>query len=105
MVSPGVAGDLCGNIRVWNDRVNMGCYELGSFVFGDLNCDGAFNGGDIDPYFICLGGGNCRRRRPARFRRRDPATQWSSAAQPLSCVRPKIDISLSHQALMKGAER
>ena len=48
-MSPGVAGDLCGNMRIWNDRVNMGCYEFGAFGFGDLNCDGAFNGGDNRP--------------------------------------------------------
>ena len=54
-MSPGVAGDLCGNVRVWNDRVDMGCYEFGSFVCGDLNCDGVFNGGDIDPFFLALG--------------------------------------------------
>ena len=24
-------------------------------TFGDLNCDGAFNGGDIDPFFLALG--------------------------------------------------
>ena len=25
------------------------------FAVGDLNCDGAFNGGDIDPFFLALG--------------------------------------------------
>ena len=84
---PGAAGDLCGNIRVWNDRVNMGCYEFGSFVFGDLNCDGAFNSGDIDPYFICLGDRNCRRRRPARFRRRDPV----EFCRPIAIMRSAED--------------
>ena len=28
-------------------------------TLGDLNCDGTFNGGDIDPFFACLGGGAC----------------------------------------------
>ncbi len=25
------------------------------FELGDLNCDGAFNGGDIDPFFLAIG--------------------------------------------------
>ncbi|MCP5119583.1 MAG: hypothetical protein GY953_52965, partial [bacterium] len=47
--------DMDGELRVWNGRVDMGADEFGSFVFGDLNCDGAFNGGDIDPFFLALG--------------------------------------------------
>ena len=27
---------------------------LGSYVFGDFNCDGRFNGGDSDPFFLAL---------------------------------------------------
>ncbi len=30
---------------------------IDAFPLGDLNCDGAFNGADIDPFFQCLGGG------------------------------------------------
>ena len=26
-----------------------------SFLLGDLNCDGRFNGGDIDPFFLAFG--------------------------------------------------
>ena len=26
---------------------------------GDMNCDGRLDGGDIDPFFACLGGGGC----------------------------------------------
>ena len=47
--------DVDGQKRVWNGRVDMGSDEFGSFAFGDLNCDGAFNGGDIDPFFLALG--------------------------------------------------
>ena len=34
---------------------DMGADEFGSFVFGDLNCDGRFNGADIDVFFFALG--------------------------------------------------
>ncbi len=27
----------------------------GTGIFGDLNCDGSFNGADIDPFFLALG--------------------------------------------------
>ena len=27
--------------------------------YGDMNCNGAFNGGDIDAFFECLGSGGC----------------------------------------------
>ena len=47
--------DIDGELRVWNGRVDMGADEFGSRNFGDLNCDGAFNGGDIDPFFLALG--------------------------------------------------
>ncbi len=30
-------------------------WEYGQRDRGDLNCDGAFNGGDIDPFFLALG--------------------------------------------------
>ena len=51
---PGQA-DIDGELRVWNGRVDMGADEFGSHIFGDLNCDRAFNGGDIDPFFLALG--------------------------------------------------
>lgn len=47
--------DLDGQKRVWNARVEMGVDEFGSFVFGDLNCDGRFDGLDIDSFLLALG--------------------------------------------------
>lgn len=47
--------DLDGEKRVWNARVEMGVDEFGSFVFGDLNCDGRFDGLDIDSFLLALG--------------------------------------------------
>jgi predicted outer membrane repeat protein len=52
--------DLDGKERVWDGdadgfaRVDMGAYEYGSFAYGDLNCDGAIDGADIDPFFLAL---------------------------------------------------
>ena len=28
-------------------------------LLGDMNSDGRLDGGDIDPFFTCLGGGAC----------------------------------------------
>ena len=47
--------DVDGDPRVIGAAVDMGADEFGSFVFGDLNCDGRFNGADIDPFFFALG--------------------------------------------------
>ncbi|MBK8915174.1 MAG: right-handed parallel beta-helix repeat-containing protein [Phycisphaerales bacterium] len=46
--------DLDGRIRVWNARVDMGAYEFGSALRGDLNCDGAVNNFDVDPFVLAL---------------------------------------------------
>ena len=37
--------------------VDMGAFEfqVASIRRGDLNCDGAINGADIDPFFLALG--------------------------------------------------
>ena len=35
--------------------VDMGAYEVVAFVTGDLNCDGALNAFDIDPFALALG--------------------------------------------------
>ncbi|MBU0641220.1 MAG: right-handed parallel beta-helix repeat-containing protein [Planctomycetes bacterium] len=54
--------DIDGEMRVWdgdNDdeaRVDMGADEFGSFRYGDLNCDGAIDTFDIDPFILALQG-------------------------------------------------
>ncbi len=53
--------DIDGQMRVWDGdefggpRIDIGADEAGSFVFGDLNCDGAFDGADIEPFFLAVG--------------------------------------------------
>lgn len=52
--------DLDGQKRVWDGDgdapaiVDMGIDEFGSFVYGDVNCDGAVNAFDIEPFLIAL---------------------------------------------------
>ncbi len=52
--------DLDGQRRVWDGNgdglsyVDMGVDEYGSFVCGDLNCDGSVDFGDINPYVLAL---------------------------------------------------
>ncbi|MBU0641596.1 MAG: right-handed parallel beta-helix repeat-containing protein [Planctomycetes bacterium] len=52
--------DIDGQMRVWDGdgngqaRVDMGSDEFGSFRYGDLNCDGAINGFDIDAFVLAL---------------------------------------------------
>ena len=52
--------DLDRHMRVWDGdgdsvaRVDMGAYEFGAPGPGDLNCDGAVNNGDIDPFVLAL---------------------------------------------------
>ena len=46
--------DIDGQKRVWLGRVDMGSDEFGSFVFGDLNCDGAIDALDIEPFLLAL---------------------------------------------------
>jgi hypothetical protein len=52
--------DLDGQRRLWDgdgdglSYVDMGVDEYGSFVYGDLNCDGAVDFGDINPYVLAL---------------------------------------------------
>ena len=68
-VPPGITTDRDGNPRFVDDPatpdtgngappiVDMGAFEFQSSPFrrGDLNCDGAINGADIDPFFLALG--------------------------------------------------
>ncbi len=57
-----VAGqqDLDGRLRPWDGdgdgvtRIDMGAYERGGPLYGDLNCDGAINAFDIDPFVLAL---------------------------------------------------
>ena len=50
----GAASDLTVFLRdVWLQFPNC------DILNGDINGDGAVNGGDIDPFFECLGGGVC----------------------------------------------
>ncbi len=46
--------DIDGQLRVWNGRIDMGADEFGSFVYGDLNCDGALDAFDIEPFILAL---------------------------------------------------
>ena len=44
-----------------SDYYELDHIQVGRSVrrLGDLNCDGSFDGADIDPFFACLGGGTC----------------------------------------------
>ncbi len=52
--------DLDGCLRVWDGDddtvavVDMGAYEYGSYVFGDLNCDGSVDFFDIDGFVLAV---------------------------------------------------
>ncbi len=52
--------DIDGQRRVWDGdgdgqaRVDMGADEFGSFAYGDLNCDGVLDFGDINPFVLTL---------------------------------------------------
>ena len=52
--------DMDGQMRVWDGDgdgvavVDMGADEFGSFAYGNLNCDGAINLFDIDPFILAL---------------------------------------------------
>jgi len=52
--------DIDGQFRVWDGDgngvacVDIGSDELGSFVFGDLNCDGELDFADINPFVLAL---------------------------------------------------
>jgi len=52
--------DIDGQMRVWDGDgngsalVDMGADEFGSYVYGDLNCDGTVNNFDIDPFVLAL---------------------------------------------------
>lgn len=67
-IDAGIAGftpstgetDIDGQYRVWQTgagiggRADMGADEFGAPYFGDLNCDGAINVFDIDPFVLAL---------------------------------------------------
>jgi hypothetical protein len=46
--------DIDGQLRVWQGRVDIGADEFGAPGAGDLNCDGAVNVFDIDPFVLAL---------------------------------------------------
>jgi hypothetical protein len=52
--------DIDGQRRVWDGDgngswiVDMGADEFGSFAYGDTNCDGQVNFGDINPFVLAL---------------------------------------------------
>lgn len=48
--------DIDGQMRKWprTGRVDIGADEYGSFLFGNLNCDGSIDAFDIDPFVSAL---------------------------------------------------
>ena len=44
--------DSDGDPRIWNARIDMGADEFRPL--GDLNCDGAIDGLDIEPFLLAL---------------------------------------------------
>jgi hypothetical protein len=54
------ATDLDGFRRMWDDNGDgtavddVGAFELGSYRYGDLNCDGLVNAFDTDPFVLAL---------------------------------------------------
>lgn len=53
-VPDGGARDMDDEKRVWNERIDMGADEFGSFVFADLNCDGSIDLSDVGPFIQAL---------------------------------------------------
>ncbi len=39
---------------MWAGRIDIGADEFGSFVFGDLNCDGVLGSADIEPFILAV---------------------------------------------------
>jgi hypothetical protein len=51
VAAPADGFDLDGRLRVARFVVDMGAYEV---PFGDLNCDGRVDFGDINPFVLAL---------------------------------------------------
>ena len=70
--------DLDRQRRVWDGdadgeaRLDMGVDEYGSFLYGDLNCDGLVDGDDIRPFIVAFQG-------RAAYESRYPHCRWLNA--------------------------